>query len=585
MSIYLRKSLRAGPFRFNLSKSGLGVSVGVPGFRVGVGPRGNYVNVGGGGVYYRASLRGSVRSRTGGGQQHIADPGAVQLLPVSREVLMEDVTGASAEQLLPVGPGDLVQQLNAAAQRLPLAPWIGAILALFAIISGVLGLVFVAVGIPTVIWLALRDRARRSVVAFYDVHDTPSSWFSELVEVATELSIMKGFWRVNTSGRVRTTHQYKINAGASSLVSRTRAKAGLTGPARLVTNIAIPTLSNGDSALYFMPERILIRNGRRFSDVSYSALQVICMPERFIEDGGVPSDGEQVDTTWRYVNVKGGPDRRFNNNRKLPVMLYDRLELTTPSGLQWILHCSKRGIAVRLQNSVTGAPTELDLTAAKKPYVDAIQNDVVVTETSRQSMAAKPVVTDMDSAKPAAQMDANNLGQSPSQPRTYTGAGDDVVQLCKPSGLAVLVFECPKGVGYTSVKSDGSERVLVSTIGPYLGKRWIDAKTASATSRLIIKSNASWLARIGGIDLATRCAGLEIAGNGDDVVAIERAVAAASILHTGKGHFSVWVLDMKGDSQDLLVSTVDNYRGTVPLSGPALVQVTSKGSWVITLKM
>ena len=35
-----------GPFRFNLSKSGLGVSAGVPGFRVGTGPRGNYVHMG-----------------------------------------------------------------------------------------------------------------------------------------------------------------------------------------------------------------------------------------------------------------------------------------------------------------------------------------------------------------------------------------------------------------------------------------------------------------------------------------------------------------------------------------------------------
>ena len=33
MGFYIRKSLSAGPFRFNLSKSGVGVSVGVPGFR------------------------------------------------------------------------------------------------------------------------------------------------------------------------------------------------------------------------------------------------------------------------------------------------------------------------------------------------------------------------------------------------------------------------------------------------------------------------------------------------------------------------------------------------------------------------
>jgi hypothetical protein len=35
-------------------KSGLGVSAGVPGFRVGTGPRGNYVHMGRHGVYCRA---------------------------------------------------------------------------------------------------------------------------------------------------------------------------------------------------------------------------------------------------------------------------------------------------------------------------------------------------------------------------------------------------------------------------------------------------------------------------------------------------------------------------------------------------
>ena len=34
MGFYIRKSVKAGPFRFNLSKSGLGVSTGVPGFRI-----------------------------------------------------------------------------------------------------------------------------------------------------------------------------------------------------------------------------------------------------------------------------------------------------------------------------------------------------------------------------------------------------------------------------------------------------------------------------------------------------------------------------------------------------------------------
>jgi len=56
MSFFLRKALRFGPIRFNLSKSGIGVSAGVKGLRIGTGPKGNYIHAGRGGLYYRKSL-------------------------------------------------------------------------------------------------------------------------------------------------------------------------------------------------------------------------------------------------------------------------------------------------------------------------------------------------------------------------------------------------------------------------------------------------------------------------------------------------------------------------------------------------
>lgn len=56
MGFYIRKSFRAGPIRFNLSKSGIGVSGGVKGARIGIGPRGTYVHAGRQGLYYRKNL-------------------------------------------------------------------------------------------------------------------------------------------------------------------------------------------------------------------------------------------------------------------------------------------------------------------------------------------------------------------------------------------------------------------------------------------------------------------------------------------------------------------------------------------------
>ncbi len=80
-------------------------------------------------------------------------------------------------------------------------------------------------------------------------------------------------------------------------------------------------------------DRLVVRDGRRFSDVSYGALAARYSPQRFIESGRTPGDAQQVDTTWRYVNVKGGPDRRFKDNKQLPVMLYGQVDLLAPGGL------------------------------------------------------------------------------------------------------------------------------------------------------------------------------------------------------------------------------------------------------------
>ena len=343
MGFYIRKSIKAGPFRFNLSKSGLGVSAGVPGFRVGTGPRGNYVHMGRNGIYYRASL--------GGGHQGAGSASTPPMPPYPARgipayspsgVLMEDTTGATAFAMEPTGPDDLVQQLNTAGSRFawcwPTAV-AGAVIALS--LQGVVGWVVAALLIPLCIWLYFNDQARRTVVLFYEVEDEAEQWFQALINQWPWLSQSQKLWRVTESGDITTPYLHKRNAGASTLISSMPAAAGLSGPTQLKTNIQIPSITAGKSALFFLPDRLLVRDDKRFTDVSYEHLQVFQTTVRFIESGAPPGDGTVVDTTWTYVNKDGGPDRRFNNNRQLPVMLYARVVLSTAAGLYWIIQISR----------------------------------------------------------------------------------------------------------------------------------------------------------------------------------------------------------------------------------------------------
>jgi hypothetical protein len=57
MGLFFRKSFKLGPLRLNLSKSGLGASIGVKGARVGVDAKGKgYVAGGRGGIYFRERI-------------------------------------------------------------------------------------------------------------------------------------------------------------------------------------------------------------------------------------------------------------------------------------------------------------------------------------------------------------------------------------------------------------------------------------------------------------------------------------------------------------------------------------------------
>jgi len=72
-------------------------------------------------------------------------------------------------------------------------------------------------------------------------------------------------------------------------------------------------------------------------------LQIAVGSTRFIENDSVPRDAEIVDRTWKYVNKSGGPDKRFKDNKELPVCRYEEITLSSNSGLNEVLQLSRCG--------------------------------------------------------------------------------------------------------------------------------------------------------------------------------------------------------------------------------------------------
>lgn len=346
MGFYLRKSLRVGPLRFNLSKSGVGVSAGIKGFRVGSGPRGNYVHMGRHGLYYRATLpRNRDRSRTPA--PPTGGSGAVDSLAAIESADVAAMTDSSAPELL-----HEFERKREAIRLWPIAAGVTAALWIAGINSSWPGTTLIAVlalAIGATVAAAFYDQLRKTVVLFYELEGEIEASYQQLHDAFDDVAGCARVWHIEARG---DSTDWKRNAGASEIVRRRAVRLRKAAPPYVKTNIAVPVLPAGRQTLYLFPDRVLVFEGGRVGAVPYTALQVSRTSTRFIEDQSVPADATVVGRTWKYVNKRGGPDRRFKDNIEIPIAQYEEMHLSSRSGLNELFQLSRVGAGAALEKSI-----------------------------------------------------------------------------------------------------------------------------------------------------------------------------------------------------------------------------------------
>jgi hypothetical protein len=352
MGVYLRKSISVGPLRFNLSKSGIGLSAGIKGLRFGVGPRGNYVHMGRGGLYYRATIPSSTVSRK-------SPPPALQSspqIPSGTHAPLEDIESAEVSQIVDSSSKEILNELNQKRSKQRLWP-------IVAIASAVILGVGIASNWPT--WLLTllcvaafagtyvahaRDELGKTAVLFYDFDSEMESAYAELHNAASQLSICAAAWHIEASGKV---HDRKYHAGASNLVSRKSTFIRKAEPPYVKTNIETIAVGVGRQTLHFFPDRVFVYDTNGVGAVGYQDLRVDVSATRFIETESLPRDAEVVDRTWKYVNKSGGPDRRFKDNKELPICRYEEITLSSQTGLNEVLQLSRCGLGTEFAKAIS----------------------------------------------------------------------------------------------------------------------------------------------------------------------------------------------------------------------------------------
>lgn len=331
MGLRFRKSINlGGGFRINLSKSGVGYSWGITGYR-----KTTKVN---GGTRTTYSLPGT-------GISYVDESGNNSLnYNKDTHLITGETTTYQNTNITQLGKDDLILQSIKKLRKINLISNIFLWLTLLAFSMPPFCLCLL-VGIILKILLVTKWK----IDLTYEFDDYSSKKYECLKNVMSNLSNSKKIWQINTSTKVYNT---KYNAGAGQNITRYNITLNKKLPFYIKHNIEIYSLNLKGEKMIFTPDRILYFKG--FTNVygrDFKDMYIGVDDTRFIESGMVPKDAEIIDYTWKYVNKNGGPDKRFNDNRRLPICRYGELVFKTEDGINICIEYSNVSLLQSIQQA------------------------------------------------------------------------------------------------------------------------------------------------------------------------------------------------------------------------------------------
>jgi hypothetical protein len=332
MGMRYRKSINlGGGFRINISKSGVGYSWGMKGFR------------------YTKTARGTTRktySIPGTGLSYVEESGKRKrsndsMNPNQYQAAIS-TENVNVSDYQPAEYGELLAQMKKAQRLDYLSTWL-----IVTIILATIP-VFIFTAIAGVI-LKIVVRTKMKVPMEYSFDTEAQVAYNDLSEIWMSLNKNEKFWQTISESSLNK----KTSGGASRGVSRITAKAINKLPFFVESNMQPFGLKLRKQKVYFLPDKVLIVSKMNVGAISYSDVDMGFGTTRFVETDPVPKDANIVGQTWLKVNKNGTPDKRFKNNRQVPVCEYGEVLVKSGSGLHIELMCSNSGTINEMRESAT----------------------------------------------------------------------------------------------------------------------------------------------------------------------------------------------------------------------------------------
>ncbi|UFN51664.1 DUF4236 domain-containing protein (plasmid) [Roseomonas sp. OT10] len=343
--------------RLNFSGGGLSVTLGVPGASVNLGPHGTALNLGipGTGLSYRHRLGGSPEPTTHPGSDGDGVP-PTPPLPALRPSIVppgtEEIRSAAVDRLTSPDLAGLKRLLSEATttrerlarkaadavrtrdeawrqfQRVSKFP-------LSLVSKGrlpALRAAYEATEEALADKVAEHDSCQVAVDFAFD--EAAMEAWRALTAAHDCLSRCSVIWDVTTEVMV---DRVKTRSAAGKAIDRRPVRFGRGGAPIVATRWTGLRIGNANGEdLELFPGFCLVRQrqGTDFALLDLREAEVRAWPARFVEEERMPPDAQIVDTTWAKVNKDGSRDRRFADNRQIPVALYGYLTFTSRTGLR-----------------------------------------------------------------------------------------------------------------------------------------------------------------------------------------------------------------------------------------------------------
>ena len=336
MGFRFRKSIRVGKyFRVNVSKSGIGYSIGKRGARITVSANGRKtgtIGIPGTGISYSKTLGGKEKS----------DSSVSSYIPPVPQDTEIAVKGAAIENFQPTDCTDIFREIK----KCRIINLVSIILFIYGlacvgsfrdgfIARGILFLIIMLIGVAGFV-LA---RTKLPVQLDYDIAPDMLAEHERRLAAWKQMCSSCRKWQIIGYADVS---KIKTNAGANLDISRKPFSATEKMPYYIKINNPCFMLNLKGEKLIILPDKMLIVKGFKVGAIDYSDVHYETDTLNFVETEGVSGDTEVIRQTWQYVNKDGTPDKRYANNKQLPICAYGELKINSATGLNVWLQFSDR---------------------------------------------------------------------------------------------------------------------------------------------------------------------------------------------------------------------------------------------------